>query len=168
MDITSVENRLTASVENRLTAPYIKNYNIDSSEVRPWGSFYYINKLNLSQFIEDYFSACRRSINKNLPISPKILIVSPGKKLSWQYHLRRKEIWSILNGPVQIVRSYNNEESNISIANKGDIIIIEKEERHRLIGLDTTAIIAELWCHTDVNNLSDEHDIVRIKDDYNR
>ena len=29
-------------------------------------------------------------------ISPKILIVKPKNKLSWQYHHRRSEIWKVL------------------------------------------------------------------------
>ena len=43
-----------------------------------------------------------------------------------------------------------------------------KEQRHRLIGLDDWAIIAEIWQHTEKDNPSDEDDIVRINDDYGR
>ena len=42
------------------------------------------------------------------------------------------------------------------------------QERHRLVGLDKIGVVAEIWIHTDSNNLSDENDIVRINDDYNR
>lgn len=41
-------------------------------------------------------------------------------------------------------------------------------QRHRLVGLDNDAIVAELWCHTDLNNPSDEDDIVRVSDIYSR
>lgn len=152
---------------NEQAKPFIKDYIIDGYDLnRPWGGFYYINKNDLERFIKDHFP--NTDVDTNLPLSPKILIVNPEKKLSWQYHSRRKEIWSILKGPVKIARSFDDIESNISIANTGDIITLDKEERHRLIGLDDFAVIAELWCHTDLNHLSDENDIVRIQDDYNR
>ena len=38
-------------------------------------------------------------------MSPKILIVKPGARLSWQYHHRRAEIWQVYKGEVGIVRS---------------------------------------------------------------
>ena len=31
-------------------------------------------------------------------LSPKILIVNPNSKLSWQYHHRRAEIWRVFKG----------------------------------------------------------------------
>jgi mannose-6-phosphate isomerase len=144
----------------------LNKYNIESFDLkRPWGGFYCIHKDDLINFINDNFNMI---IDINLPLSPKILIVNPEGKLSWQYHRRRKEIWSVLKGPVQLIRSDNDEQSNVSILNTGDIIILEKEERHRLIGLDEYAMVAELWVHTDINHLSDEQDIVRVQDDYNR
>ena len=36
-------------------------------------------------------------------LGPKILLVKPGARLSWQYHQRRKETWRIVEGPVGIV-----------------------------------------------------------------
>ena len=45
---------------------------------------------------------------------------------------------------------------------------IAKGERHRIIGTSEYAIIAEIWIHTDKDNPSDEDDIVRIQDDFNR
>lgn len=154
-----------------LAAPYLKDYIIDGYDLnRPWGAFYYINNKNLKQFIYDYFNISNLLdiSDNNLNLSPKILIVKPNEKLSWQYHLRRKEIWAVLKGPVGIVRSFNNDQNDICIFNKGDIITLDKEERHRLIGLDNYAVVSELWYHTDINNLSDENDIIRIQDDYSR
>lgn len=134
---------------------------------RPWGEFYYIHQDDLPRFIDNHFSDLKETIDNTTNISPKILVVNPGKKLSWQYHQRRKEIWSIIKGPVQIIRSFDNEQSNSLIARTDDLIVLEREERHRLIGLDEIAVIAELWVHTN-DQLSDELDIIRIEDDYNR
>ena len=51
---------------------------------------------------------------------------------------------------------------------EGEIIHFKAQERHRLVGLDKIGVVAEIWIHTDLNNLSDENDIVRINDDFNR
>jgi len=50
----------------------------------------------------------------------------------------------------------------------GDVITFDNQERHRLIGLDNIGVVAEIWQHIDIDNPSDENDIVRLKDDYNR
>jgi hypothetical protein len=51
---------------------------------------------------------------------------------------------------------------------KGNVISLEKGERHRLIGTDTWGIVAEIWVHSDSIHPSDEADIVRLEDDYSR
>ena len=50
----------------------------------------------------------------------------------------------------------------------GETIVLAKGERHRLIGLDTFGIVAEIWQHTDSQHPSDEDDIVRLQDDFGR
>ena len=104
----------------------------------------------------------------NLKISPKILIVEPNQRLSWQYHNRRKEIWKVYRNDIGIIRSLTNFENDLIIKKEGEIIHFESQERHRLVGLDKIGVVAEIWIHTDLNNLSDENDIVRISDDYRR
>ena len=101
-------------------------------------------------------------------MSPKVLIVNPNSKLSWQYHLRRAEIWSIHKGPVGIIRSKNDSQNNMEIIDSGNKIKIKQGERHRIIGLKTPAIIAEIWQHTDPKNPSNENDIIRLEDDFGR
>lgn len=160
---------------------YIKHYTISGQDTnRPWGGFYYIDDRDLDRFVAQYFSVVvseknkglsvgiKEALNEKVPISPKILVVSPGKRLSWQYHHRRKEIWSVLVGPVGIVRSKTDDETDMVVVDTGDIITIDKEERHRIVGLDNYAVIAELWCHCDINNPSDEMDIIRVQDDFKR
>jgi len=143
-------------------------YKIDGFDLnRPWGEFYYIHHDDLERFVNNHFNQYKTIIDITKHISPKILVVNPGKKLSWQYHLRRKEIWSIIKGPVEIIKSLDNDQSNSIIGNTGDIIGIDKKERHRIVGLDNISVIAELWVHTD-EKLSDENDIIRIEDDYHR
>jgi mannose-6-phosphate isomerase len=50
----------------------------------------------------------------------------------------------------------------------GDQIKLRQGERHRLIGLDDYAIVAEIWQHSLKDQPSDEADIVRVQDDFGR
>lgn len=50
----------------------------------------------------------------------------------------------------------------------GEVLRLELGERHRLIGLQTWGVVAEIWQHTDAASPSDELDIVRVADDYQR
>ena len=101
-------------------------------------------------------------------LSPKILIVKPNARLSWQYHNRRAEIWQIYKGSAEIIRSDPDAENEMQIYNEGDQIILKQGERHRLIGLNDYCVVAENWQHTDKNNPSDEDDIIRVQDDFGR
>jgi len=102
-------------------------------------------------------------------LSPKILVVAPGKRLSWQYHHRRAEIWKLIGGEAQIMTSDDDEESMIVDLHKGDVVQLAKGVRHRLIGAESGwGIVAEIWQHTDPENPSDETDIIRLQDDFGR
>ena len=96
------------------------------------------------------------------------MIVEKDKRLSWQYHHRRSEVWKVINGKAGVVISDTNEEKPIQVKSAGDVIILNEGERHRLIGLDQWGIIAEIWQHTDAEKPSDEEDIVRVQDDFGR
>ena len=133
---------------------------------RPWGGFLLINESQSQDFINIFFSKENLEIEGRL--SPKILIVNPNSRLSWQFHNRRKEIWRVYKNSVGIIRSMDNNQNEMEILNEGDIIKFQTEERHRLVGLSDIGVVAEIWIHTDFNNPSDEQDIVRLQDDYSR
>ena len=133
---------------------------------RPWGGFLLINESQSHDFINTFISKENLEIEGKL--SPKILIVNPNSRLSWQFHYRRKEIWRVYKNSVGIIRSMDNNQNEMEILNEGDIIKFQKEERHRLVGLSGIGVVAEIWIHTDFNNPSDEQDIVRLQDDYSR
>ena len=142
---------------------------INKDENRPWGGFYVIDEANAAKFVKHYFpeeDLAKLKITEK--ISPKILLVAPGTRLSWQYHHRRAEIWKCVEGPVAVVTSNDDTERNKSTLKSGDIIRLQQGERHRLIGLQNWGIIAEIWQHTDAENPSDEDDIVRVQDDFGR
>ncbi|MDB2321936.1 phosphoheptose isomerase [Flavobacteriaceae bacterium] len=136
---------------------------------RPWGGFLVIDENQADKFIKCFFENLDMSlITKGLKLSPKILIVKPLSRLSWQYHFRRSEIWKVFEGEVAVVRSENDNEQPEKVFSKGSLISLKQGERHRLIGLNDFGVVAEIWQHTDLNNPSDENDIVRIQDDYCR
>lgn len=136
---------------------------------RPWGGFFVIAEEQAQSFANQYFDGLDVSTLKiGGPLSPKILVVTPEKRLSWQYHHRRAEIWRVIQGQVGVQRSANDTEGELELLNVGDTITLQQGERHRLIGLSDYAVIAEIWQHTDVNNPSDEADIVRVQDDFGR
>jgi mannose-6-phosphate isomerase len=136
---------------------------------KPWGGFFVIEEAQAPQFAATYFpdeNIDDLKITKKL--SPKILMVAPQKRLSWQYHFRRAEIWKCIGGAVEVMTSETNEEKILHTLHKGDIIRLKQGERHRLIGRDDWGIVAEIWQHTDETHPSDEDDIVRVQDDFSR
>ena len=145
-------------------------YQIISEDLnRPWGGFLVIDEDQSQKFSNQFFDGLKiESLQITERLSPKILIINPNSKLSWQYHIRRAEIWSIYKGPVGIIRSKNNFQNNMEIIDSGNQIKIKQGERHRIVGLKNSAIIAEIWQHTDFKNPSDENDIIRLEDDFGR
>jgi mannose-6-phosphate isomerase-like protein (cupin superfamily) len=136
---------------------------------RPWGGFFVIAEDQAQKFADAYFDRLDVStLKRGGALSPKILVVAPEKRLSWQYHHRRAEIWRVIQGQVGVKRSATDTEGELEILNVGDIITLQQGERHRLIGLSDYAVIAEIWQHTDANHPSDEDDIVRVQDDFGR
>ncbi len=136
---------------------------------RPWGGFFVIEESAAEKFIDLYFPGfTKEALNISGKLSPKILIVAPGKRLSWQYHNRRAEIWKLIGGTVGVVNSDTDEQKEVRTLNIGDIIQLKQGERHRLVGLDNWGIVAEIWQHTDGANPSDEADIIRLADDFGR
>ncbi|MFM1754638.1 MAG: hypothetical protein RLZZ236_1577 [Bacteroidota bacterium] len=136
---------------------------------RPWGGFFVIAEEQAQEFANQYFDGLDVStLKRGGALSPKILVVAPEKRLSWQYHHRRAEIWRVIQGQAGVKRSTNDTEGELEILNVSDIITLQQGERHRLIGLDDYAVIAEIWQHTDANHPSDEDDIIRVQDDFGR
>ncbi len=136
---------------------------------RPWGGFFVLDENQADLFIETYFPTYKKEdLMLGNKLSPKILVVEPGKRLSWQYHHRRAEIWRVVEGEVGVVMSENDEQNEPSLFEPGDIIVLATGQRHRLVGLNDWGVIAEIWQHTDTEHPSDEDDIVRLQDDFGR
>ena len=136
---------------------------------RPWGGFLVIDETQAQDFSDKFFGGLDvNTLKIGGKLSPKILIVKPNARLSWQYHNRRAEIWQVYKGTAGIIRSDSDEENEMKEYKEGDQIILKQGERHRLIGLDETSVVAEIWQHIDANHPSDEYDIIRVQDDFGR
>ena len=135
---------------------------------RPWGGFFYINESQAQAFSDHFFGGIDiNTLKIDGKLSPKILMVKPNVKLSWQYHNRRAEIWQVYKGTVGVVQSPTDIETPMETYKSGDQITLEQGMRHRLVGLDDYGVVAEIWQHTD-SIPSDEDDIIRVQDDFGR
>ena len=146
------------------------NLNIISKDIdRPWGGFYVLDESQAQNFSSLFFNNLDVSkLFLSGKLSPKILVIKPKKRLSWQYHHRRSEIWSVIKGGIIVSKSDDDVEKKLINLKAGEQIKIKRKERHRIIGTDKHALVAEIWIHTDKDNPSDEEDIVRVQDDFDR
>lgn len=142
---------------------------VEEDQLRPWGGYFVIKEDQAQQFSDVFFKGIALDKLKiSGKLSPKILVVEPHKRLSWQYHQRRAEIWQVIKGTVGVISSATDQETELKKHHPGEQIILKQGERHRLVGLDDWGIIAEIWQHTDASRPSDESDIVRVQDDFGR
>ena len=117
----------------------MKNKEINNSE-RPWGRYF---------VIED---------NKNYKI--KRIEVNPKSRLSYQYHMKRSESWTIIEG--QGIVTLDGVEQKVSA---GESIKINKEAKHRIQNHSDTILI---FIEVQTGTYFGEDHIVMIEDDYNR
>ena len=107
-------------------AEYLHHKKIKISKqdnTRPWGGFFVIDESESEKFIDLYFPhLTKEEISISGKLSPKILVVAPNKRLSWQYHQRRAEIWKLIGGVAGVVTSDTDEEKENKKLQLGDII----------------------------------------------
>ena len=90
----------------------------------------------------------------------KRLRVTQNQRLSYQKHLKRKEIWTIVSGTATVTL-----DGQISEYTPGQIVEIPLEAAHRVANLGTEElIIIEIQRGTYFG----EDDIIRLEDDYDR
>lgn len=148
-------------------------YVIEEANVeKPWGAYLRLANNDAEKFIAEFFPGlsleeAQLSI-EGAELSPKILIVSPGQRLSWQYHDRRAERWCFLSKGGYYKSKTDEQGERVNVL-PGAVVQFATSERHRLVGSDQTyTIVAEIWQHTDPTRSSDEDDITRLADDYSR
>lgn len=142
---------------------------VRQDQSRPWGGFFVLDETQAQYFADLYFDGLAvDSLRIGGQLSPKVLLVAPHQRLSWQYHHRRAEVWQVVQGPVGVATSNTDIESVVKRYAPGERIILRQGERHRLVGLDGWGVVAEIWQHTHESHPSDEDDIVRVQDDFGR
>jgi mannose-6-phosphate isomerase-like protein (cupin superfamily) len=142
---------------------------VDQDHDRPWGGFFVLQEDQAAKFAAQFFPHLSLdAIQITQKLSPKFLVVAPQKRLSWQYHFRRAELWTVVHGPVGVAISETDEQQVPGTYQEGECITLPIGQRHRLIGLAQWGVVAEIWQHTDAEHPSDESDIVRLQDDFGR
>ncbi|MBT5772697.1 MAG: phosphomannose isomerase type II C-terminal cupin domain [Flavobacteriaceae bacterium] len=110
------------------------------SEERPWGRFYVIHNEN----------------NYKL----KRIEVDPGGRLSYQYHNKRSEAWTIVEGAGTITLN-----GMIKEYTKGQTVLIPQGIKHRIENKEINKLV---FIEVQTGTYFGEDDIVRVEDDYNR
>ena len=109
-------------------------------ETRPWGTF---------------------EVLLDTPYTKvKQIIVHPGQRLSYQFHDKRAESWTIVHG----VGLITIDDVTIEI-DAGNSFFIPEKSKHRIANLGEENLI---FIETQIGSYFGEDDIERIEDDYKR
>jgi mannose-6-phosphate isomerase-like protein (cupin superfamily) len=114
--------------------------NSQKNEKRPWGKFEVLLE------------------GKNYKV--KRITVLPGKRLSYQYHNHRSEVWTIVSGVCKV-----NLEGEEHCLNAGENIKIEVGQKHRAEALGSEPCV---FIEVQTGDYLGEDDIIRIEDDFKR
>ena len=109
-------------------------------DIRPWGQYW---------VLEDSSS-----------YKVKRILVDPKGRLSYQYHFKRSEVWTIVAGTAIITLDGIEKEYNI-----GDVAIIPQGMKHRVENRSSEPLV---FIEVQYGTYFGEDDIVRIEDDYDR
>ncbi len=90
----------------------------------------------------------------------KKITVLPGKRLSLQSHLHRKEHWVIIAGEAEVEL-----DGKIFHLNQSDYIDIPLRSKHRLCNKGEFNLVV---CEVQFGQLLEEDDIIRYEDDFGR
>ena len=91
----------------------------------------------------------------------KKITVNPKQRLSYQYHHKRAEIWSIVQGVGAVTI-----EDIRTVVRSGKVIEIPRGTRHRIENIDADKDL--IFIEVQHGDYFGEDDIVRIQDDYRR
>jgi mannose-6-phosphate isomerase len=107
---------------------------------RPWGRYYVLHD------------------EPNYKV--KRIEVEPNQRLSYQYHFKRSETWTIVQGEATVTL-----EGEEKIYRSGDTAIIPLSAKHRVANNGTELLI---FIEVQTGDYFGEDDIIRIDDDYSR
>ena len=109
-------------------------------EKRPWGRFFVLHD-------EPTYKLKR-------------IEVDPGGRLSYQYHQKRSEAWTIVEGIGTITL-----DGDVKDYSKGDTVLIPQGVKHRIENKGSEIVVL---IEVQTGTYFGEDDIIRIEDDYNR
>ena len=109
-------------------------------EERPWGRYYVIHD--------------------ETEYKLKRIEVDPGGRLSYQFHYKRSEAWTIVEGVGTITLDGTTKDYK-----PGQTILIPQGAKHRIQNTTNAKVI---FIEVQTGSYFGEDDIVRIEDDYNR
>ena len=107
---------------------------------RPWGLYYVIHD-------EDNYKLKRIEVN-------------PNQRLSYQYHTKREESWTIVKG--NGIVTVNDKEKKVKT---GDVIKLLIGDKHRIFNSGESDLV---FIEVQTGSYFGEDDIERIEDDYKR
>ena len=90
----------------------------------------------------------------------KKIIVNPAGKLSYQYHHKRSEVWTIISGTGALTL-----DDDMSFASAGRVIRIDQGQKHRI---ENTGQEDLVFIEVQTGTYFGEDDIVRLEDVYGR
>lgn len=117
----------------------------------------YVEKISTRPMYQDkrwgtYTVLFSDTLSDNSKCLTKHLFINKGKELSYQLHHHRNEIWNIIDGKGKLTL----DEKTIDI-NKGDVIQIKKNTKHKVVATDDLHII-----EVQIGDKVDEEDIERL------
>lgn len=80
-------------------------------------------------------------VPENLPYMGKVLHIDAGKRLSLQYHDKKRETWFLINGRAKVVWDNENKELVETELEKGKGYTCEVGQRHRLVGITDCDVV---------------------------
>ena len=110
-------------------------------EFKPWGSF-------INIFDAEYTKV-------------KQIVIKPGESPSYQYHHKRQEAWTVVQGVARVTLNGSDRDYYT-----GETAIIKLGDKHRMANPSKTQNMILIEVQT--GTYFGEDDIVRIEDDYSR
>jgi mannose-6-phosphate isomerase-like protein (cupin superfamily) len=152
---------------------------------KPWGGYVKFHPNDLDDFRKAYWRtalsfhwqhvlrklwrAAEEEQQRGLPLDAKLLLLEPGERFSLQSHQRREELWRVIDGPVVVVLGESEEDLHDIELRPGEVIRIPQGRLHRAAAPPSSwGVIAEFWYHGDPQRPSNEKDVIRYEDDYDR
>lgn len=109
-------------------------------DIRPWGEYWVLQDEKTHKV--------------------KKIMVNTGGRLSYQYHFKRSEVWTIVEGMAHITLDGIVKEYYV-----GDVAEIPQGVKHRIENRSEKPVV---FIEVQYGTYFGEDDIVRIEDDYNR